>query len=189
MLLLALGIGGSMGAMLALHRLGPPDPAPQECRITLKGKPVFLSGGSNGEVIAILDQDPEKRRFLWPQSALAAGDVPPATLCFTFFQSPSRAPLPLELARIESDSTTLYDASVCQIHREAMHRTRILPQPATAECSPSPSIEHQLFPHSGLVLSAPESSGSELPVWVCESCRRERDRWLDKARRSAAAAN
>ncbi|OYV05653.1 MAG: hypothetical protein CFE26_10485 [Verrucomicrobiales bacterium VVV1] len=70
-----------------------------------------------------------------------------------------------------------------------MHRTLVrLLQPSDL-ISPSPAIEEMLFPHCGVLLAGPGSGSFEVPAWVCDSCHRERDRWLDKARRTASASN
>ncbi len=160
-----------------------------ENKVALVGRPVFQSDSStpSAVMVAIVDSDSMKRKFAWPQKALPAGELPPGkSLRFTFFESPRGSSWPLDLLRIEGESGTLFDGSVCLVHREAMHRTLVqLVQPSDL-ISPSPSIEEMLFPHCGVLVAQPGSGSFEVPAWVCDSCHRERDRWLDKARRTAS---
>ena len=187
-LLAVLTVVGIAGGTLALRQHAPG--VNPEKSVILKGLPVFQSGGTGGTLIAVVDQDPGKRKFLWPQSSIEAGSIQSATcLQFTFFESPPGSVWPLELVRIDDDTGTRYDASVCQIHRESMHRTRVVTLPRSEQVSPSRSIEATLFPNSGMIVAEEGMGSFEVPIWVCDSCRRERDRWLDKARRTASASN
>lgn len=164
-----------------------------ENKVALAGRPVFQSdsaSSSSAILVAVVDSDSMKRKFVWPQRALPAGELPPGkSLRFTFFERPRGSSLPLELHRIEDDSGTLFDGSICLVHREAMHRTLVrLLQPSDL-ISPSPAIEEMLFPHCGVMVAQPGCGSFEVPAWVCDSCHRERDRWLDKARKTASASN
>jgi hypothetical protein len=185
-----IGIVG--GCFLALNPKSA-DGALHEKKVALAGHPIFQSDSTSAPstvLIASVDSDPMKRKFAWPQRALPAGELPPEkSLRFTFFESPLNSSWPLELLRIEGDSGLLFDASVCLVHREAMHRTQVrLLQPSDL-VSPSPAIEEMLFPHCGVMLAGPGCGSFEVPAWVCDSCHRERDRWLDKARSTASASN
>lgn len=169
------------------------DRAIVENKVALTGIPVFQSDSSptsSAILVAVVDSDSMKRKFLWPQQALPAGELPPGkSLRFTFFERTRGSSWPLELLRIEGDSGTFFDGSICLVHREAMHRTLVrLLQPSDL-ISPSPAIEEMLFPHCGVLVAEPGSDSVEVPAWVCDSCHRERDRWLDKARRTASASN
>jgi hypothetical protein len=193
LLLVATAIVGIVGGCFLALNPKSADGALHEKKVALAGHPVFQSDSSSAPstvLIATVDSDPLKRKFAWPQKALPAGELPPEkSLRFTFFDSPRSSSWPLELLRIEGDSGPLYDASVCLVHREAMHRTLVrLLQPSDL-ISPSPAIEEMLFPHCGVLLAGPGSGSFEVPAWVCDSCHRERDRWLDKARRTASASN
>lgn len=187
-LLAVLTVGSIVGGGLAIRQHSPAT-IPEKS-VILKGRPVFQSGGSGDTVIAVVDSDSAKRKFRWPQQSLAAGSIESATcLQFTFFEGPPGSAWPLELVRIDDDTGTRYDASVCQIHRETMHRTRVVTPPPSEGISPSPSIEGTLFPNSGVIAAEKGMGCFEIPTWVCDSCRRERDRWLDKAHRTASASN
>jgi len=180
------------GCFLALNP-GRDGQAILENKVVLTGRPVFQPDSASAlssVLVAVVDSDSMKRKFAWPQKALPGGELPPENnLRFTFFETPQGIGWPLELLRIENDSGTLYDASVCPVHREAMHRTLVrLLQPSDL-VSPSPAIEEMLFPHGGVLVARPGSGSFEVPAWVCDSCHRERDRWLDKARRTASTSN
>lgn len=190
LLLVALAISSLVGGSLALRRYGPNAGALRETSIVMNGRPVILGSGSSGSVLAHLSSDPRQRTFLWPQNFLAAGSMTEAKeLRFTFFETRSGSLPSLELSKIEDDSGTLYDASVCQIHRENMHRTRVMPLTRSEKISPSPLIEATTFPRSGVIVAEEGMGSFEIPTWVCDSCRRERERWLDKAHRAASTAN
>lgn len=188
--MVALLIGGVVGGNLALRNLGPNAGTLRETSVVMTGRPVILKGGSSGSVLARLSSDPHQRTFLWPQNSLAAGSMTDTKdLRFTFFEVRSGSPPQLELSKIEDETGTLHDASVCQIHREKMNRTRVVPPTQSERISPSLTIEQTLFPHSGVVVGAKGMGSFEIPTWVCDSCRRERDRWLDKAHRAASLTN
>lgn len=184
------GIAG--GCFFAFHSREPAG-AFHERQLTLTGHPLFQSDPCSNQssvLVAIVDSDSQKRKFPWPQQALAAGELPPAkNLRFTFFESPHGASWPLELSRIDDDSRTLFDGSICLLHRESMHRTLVRMLQPSELIYPAPAIEDALFPHSGFVVARPGMGSFEIPTWICETCRRERDRWLDKARQTASASN
>lgn len=192
LLMVATAIIGIVAGCYLVFTSRRPDALPHEKQVTLTGHPVFHSDSSSltPMLVATLDSDPLKRRFLWPQQALAAGELPAGkNLRYTFFETPHGPSMPLELARIEGDSGTLFDGSVCLVHRETMHRTLVRLLPPSGMISPTPSIEDLLFPHSGVIFAGPGMGSLEVPTWVCDTCHRERDRWLDKARRTASVSN
>jgi hypothetical protein len=193
LLMIAAAIVGIVGGcFLALEHEGDGE-ALIEGRIALEGRPLFQSDSAlapSAALVAVLDTDPLKRKFAWPQRALPAGELPSGkSFRFTFFECPRGSNRSLELYRIETDAGTLFDGSICLVHREAMHRTKVrLLQPSEL-ITPTPAIEEMLFPHCGVLLAQPGDGSVEVPAWVCDSCHRERDRWLDKARRTASVSN
>jgi hypothetical protein len=193
LLLITTVVSGIAGGWYFTLRNQASDRELKEKSITLSGHPIFQSDAAAGPaaiLVAVLDSDSGKRRFPWPQQALPAGEIPLGKpLRFTFYESPDSSLWPLELSRIEDDSGTLFDGSICLIHRQTMHRTRVRTLPASEPISPTITIEDSLFPHSGLVHTRPGMDRSDTPVWVCDSCQRERDRWLDKARQTASVSN
>lgn len=193
LLMVATAITGIVGGCFLAFRNTLPDAPLKEKVVSLTGHPVFRSDTSAGPtaiLVAVVDSDSMKRTFVWPQQALPAGGMPEEKDCrFTFFESPGGSGWPLELVRIDGDSGTLFDGSVCLVHHETMHRTLIRTLQPSERISPTPIIEESLFPHSGRVISRPGTGCEEIPTWVCDSCHRELDRWLDKARQTASVSN
>lgn len=154
----------------------------REHETRLTGKPSFSSSGPDGCPEAWVDTDPKARRFTWPQSELPAGELPADTaLTFTFLEPVFFTQGHLVLAKISTPDKVLYDASICRVHRETMHRTVVTP-----DAKPPHPAELTLFPNCGRI---PKCTGqNQVTTWVCDSCRRERDRWLDQCRISPVSA-
>lgn len=153
----------------------------REHEAVFMGRPVFVSSSANGCPEAMLVSDPQKRTFIWPQRDLPAGEIQPdLEYTFTFLEPAFFSKDRLTLARVSLGGETLYDASICRVHRETMHRTVV---PTSASAAP---MENTLFPHCGN--ADPCADSNKATIWVCDSCRRERDRWLDKCRQSGTAA-
>lgn len=174
---------GGWYAASKMGALGRGVAALKEHEAVLVGRPVFIASRPNGCPEAKLDSDPYGRSFVWPQHDLPAGEFREETqYTFTFLEPAFFSKDKLVLAKVALEGATLYDASICRTHRETMHRTVVL-SPAT----PAPKMENTLFPNCGHADACAEPS-SKVTVWVCDSCRRERDRWLDKCRQSGTAA-
>jgi len=150
----------------------------REHEVVLTGKPQFSSSAS-GCPEAWIDADSKKRLFSWPQQVVPAGTVAPETVYTFTFLEPFFSNGRMSLSRITLDGKSIFDASVCQVHHETMHRTLV-----TVTSASDGAMPDTLFPNFG---RASGCEGSEEMVWVCDSCRRERDRWLDRCRHSGTA--
>ncbi|MGC4013308.1 MAG: hypothetical protein QM755_02150 [Luteolibacter sp.] len=158
------------------------EAALREHEVRISGTPRFSSSGPDGCPEAWIEGDTRGRHFHWPQADLPAGELP-AGQAFTFtFLEPAFFSTQggMALWKISTGDKVLYDASMCRIHREAMHRTVV-----TVDASSVNPAEKNLFPNCGRI---GKCGSKEVTTWVCDSCLRERDRWLDRTRLSTASA-
>lgn len=154
----------------------------REREIVRSGIPQFSWSKDSGCPDAWLDSDPLKRKFKWPQEAVPIGSVGPMeSFTFQFLEPTFLANGPLVLTGIRQGDQQLYDASICTIHREKMHRMVVKVEPL----APTP-IEETLFINCGR-FATPNPSG-KTTAWVCDSCLRERDRWLEHAKAATAVS-
>lgn len=176
-----LGCIAAWGTACKMGLLARGEAALREHEVHITGKPHFASSGQDGCPEAWIEGDARARRFNWPQAALPAGELPPEqSYTFTFLEPAFFRQGGLTLWKISTPQKVVYDASICRVHHDAMHRTVV----AVDDSAVNPA-EKTFFPNCGRV---GECGRKEVTTWVCDSCLRERDRWLDRTRLSPASA-